>query len=330
MESGLRLWRHGMATGCRISAFNGGTLSVISHPPSHFSPNFQQHTESCEPLVCTPRVPRSSQPLRLRCRSSPPSPLPTPPPSSFSMAVWQGRVQLAVNNGPGSLLEKTADTIQGFETELPVIRHGRAALFGAQCAATNSTVPAALKAPARRLSPTSAVHRQGRVSSMSLQKMLKSWFAEAWATFSVEGGQSKGQRSSAVLRSPLFPPPLRNSRCTMRFWLCSGGSQRGSLSLWIAENSTGPEEQRRLWRSASEPKSEKGWKLIILPLYGLADWFWLQFSTEDGPGSGSAVSIDNISFSMDCFLALAAALQRQRWKIIHPRFTHYPDGKFLI
>ena len=31
--------------------------------------------------------------------------------------------------------------------------------------------------------------------------------------------------------------------------------------------------------------------------------FWLQFSTEDGPGPGSAVSIDNISFSMDCFLA---------------------------
>lgn len=31
--------------------------------------------------------------------------------------------------------------------------------------------------------------------------------------------------------------------------------------------------------------------------------FWLQFSTEDGPGPGSAFSIDNISFSMDCFLA---------------------------
>lgn len=30
--------------------------------------------------------------------------------------------------------------------------------------------------------------------------------------------------------------------------------------------------------------------------------FWLQFSTEDGPGAGSAVSLDNISFSMDCFL----------------------------
>ncbi|XP_029350160.1 ALK tyrosine kinase receptor-like [Echeneis naucrates] len=34
------------------------------------------------------------------------------------------------------------------------------------------------------------------------------------ATFSVEGGQSKGQRGSALLRSPLFPPPLRNSPCT--------------------------------------------------------------------------------------------------------------------
>lgn len=31
--------------------------------------------------------------------------------------------------------------------------------------------------------------------------------------------------------------------------------------------------------------------------------FWLQFSTEDGPGPGSAISLDNISFSMDCFLA---------------------------
>ncbi|XP_027130698.1 ALK tyrosine kinase receptor isoform X3 [Larimichthys crocea] len=123
------------------------------------------------------------------------------------------------------------------------------------------------------------------------------------ATFSVEGGQSKGQRSSALLRSPLYPPPLRNSPCTVRFWLCSGGSQKGSLSLWIVENSTGPEEQRRLWTSATEPKSESGWKLIKLPLYGLADWFWLQFSKEDGPGPGSAISLDNISLSMDCFLA---------------------------
>ncbi|CAJ1074058.1 ALK tyrosine kinase receptor isoform X1 [Xyrichtys novacula] len=123
------------------------------------------------------------------------------------------------------------------------------------------------------------------------------------AAFSVEGGQSKGQRGSALLRSPLLPPPLRNSRCTVRFWLCSGGLQRVSLSLWIMENSTGPDKQRRLWHSASEPKPEKGWKLVILPLYGLADWFWLQFSTEDGPGPGSAISLDNISFSMDCFLA---------------------------
>lgn len=59
----------------------------------------------------------------------------------------------------------------------------------------------------------------------------------------------------------------------MRFWMCSGGLQKGALSLWISENSTGPEEQRILWHSASEPKSERGWKLIILPLYGLADWY---------------------------------------------------------
>ncbi|XP_015246381.1 PREDICTED: ALK tyrosine kinase receptor-like isoform X2 [Cyprinodon variegatus] len=123
------------------------------------------------------------------------------------------------------------------------------------------------------------------------------------ATFTTERSQSKGQRSSALLKSPLFPPPLRNSPCTVRFWFCSGGSQRDSLSLWIVENTTGPDEQRRLWHSASEPRSERGWRLITLPLYGLADWFWLQFSAEDGAGPGSASSIDNISFSMDCFLA---------------------------
>lgn len=35
------------------------------------------------------------------------------------------------------------------------------------------------------------------------------------ATFSVEGGQAKGQRGSALLRSPLFPPPLRNAPCSV-------------------------------------------------------------------------------------------------------------------
>lgn len=58
----------------------------------------------------------------------------------------------------------------------------------------------------------------------------------------------------------------------MRFWLCTGALQKGSLSLWIVENSTGPEEQRKLWHLGPELKSERGWKLVTLPLYGLADW----------------------------------------------------------
>ncbi|XP_061751711.1 ALK tyrosine kinase receptor [Nerophis ophidion] len=120
------------------------------------------------------------------------------------------------------------------------------------------------------------------------------------ATLSVEG---KGQGRSASLRSPLFPPPLRNSPCTVRFWVCSGGLKKVSLSLWLLENSTGPEEQRQLWHLDSQPLSERGWKLFTVPLYGLADWFWLLFSTEDGPGPGSSISLDNISFSMNCFLA---------------------------
>ncbi|XP_023990852.1 ALK tyrosine kinase receptor-like [Salvelinus sp. IW2-2015] len=93
------------------------------------------------------------------------------------------------------------------------------------------------------------------------------------AMFSVDGGQSKGHQVSTLLRSPLFPPPLRNSRCEVRFLMCSGGGQRGALSLWLVENSTRPEEQRRLWHSANEPKTKKGWRRIIVPLYGLVDWY---------------------------------------------------------
>uniref|UniRef100_A0A6Q2YL48 Tyrosine-protein kinase receptor n=1 Tax=Esox lucius TaxID=8010 RepID=A0A6Q2YL48_ESOLU len=123
------------------------------------------------------------------------------------------------------------------------------------------------------------------------------------AMFIVDGGHSKGQLGSALLRSPLFPPPLRNSPCEVRFWMCSGGGQKGALSLWLVKNSTRPEEQQRMWQSASEPKAERGWRLISIPLYGLVDWFWLQFRTDHGPGPGSAICLDNISFSMDCFLA---------------------------
>ncbi|KAL0969873.1 hypothetical protein UPYG_G00233580 [Umbra pygmaea] len=123
------------------------------------------------------------------------------------------------------------------------------------------------------------------------------------AMFSVDGGQPKGQQGSALLRSPLFPPPLRNSPCEVRFWMCSGSGQKGALSLWLVENSTGPEEQQRLWQSTREPKAEKGWRLITVPLYGLVDWFWLQFKNDHGPGPGTVICLDNISFSMDCFLA---------------------------
>ncbi|KAJ7991219.1 hypothetical protein DPEC_G00295050 [Dallia pectoralis] len=123
------------------------------------------------------------------------------------------------------------------------------------------------------------------------------------AVFSVDGGQVKGHQGSALLRSPLFPPPLRNSPCEVRFWMCCGGGQKGALSLWLMKNSTKPEEQQRMWQSASAPKVERGWRLITVPLYGLVDWFWLQFRADHVPVPGSAICLDNISFSMDCFLA---------------------------
>lgn len=84
----------------------------------------------------------------------------------------------------------------------------------------------------------------------------------------------------------------------MRFWFCSGGSQRDSLSLWIVENSTGPDEQRRLWHTASESKSERGWRLITLPLYGLADWYaHLLHLLTDSSDCNKAVCLDCLQAS---------------------------------
>uniref|UniRef100_A0A3B3QJ29 Tyrosine-protein kinase receptor n=1 Tax=Paramormyrops kingsleyae TaxID=1676925 RepID=A0A3B3QJ29_9TELE len=117
------------------------------------------------------------------------------------------------------------------------------------------------------------------------------------------GGQSKGQQGAALLRSPLFPPPLRNSLCVVRFWMCSGGLHRGALSVWVVENGTGPDIRRSLWDSAAEAHAGPGGRLVVIPLYGLADWFWLQFSAEELSGPGSVLCLDNISLSLDCFLA---------------------------
>lgn len=50
------------------------------------------------------------------------------------------------------------------------------------------------------------------------------------ATFGVEGGQSKGLHSSALLRSPLFPPPLRNSSCTVSKVQCVFSTLSSSFS----------------------------------------------------------------------------------------------------
>ncbi|KAG5857950.1 hypothetical protein ANANG_G00024850, partial [Anguilla anguilla] len=122
------------------------------------------------------------------------------------------------------------------------------------------------------------------------------------AVMMVDSSQSKGQQGAASVRSPLFPPPLRNSRCEVRFWLCSGGSQWGALSLSLAENSTGPEKLRRLWHAGVEDDREPGWRLVAVPLYNLTDWFWLQFGTNSASGRGSYFKLDNFSLSMDCFL----------------------------
>ncbi|KAJ8289591.1 hypothetical protein GJAV_G00003070 [Gymnothorax javanicus] len=126
--------------------------------------------------------------------------------------------------------------------------------------------------------------------------------AYSGGVMAVDSTQAKGPQGTASMRSPLYPPPLRNSRCEVQFWLCSGGPQRGLLSLWLAENSTGPERLRRMWYRGMEDDREPGWRLITVPLYNLSDWFWLQFRTNGLFGRESYVKVDNISLSMDCFL----------------------------
>ncbi|KAJ8401197.1 hypothetical protein AAFF_G00387790 [Aldrovandia affinis] len=94
----------------------------------------------------------------------------------------------------------------------------------------------------------------------------------------------------------------KNSRCKVRFLMCSEGHQKAALSLWVVENSTAPEKQRKLWHTVEEGKRDQSWRLITLPLYNLTDWFWLKFSADGVSSRGSAFKLDNFSLSLDCFL----------------------------
>ncbi|RXM28758.1 ALK tyrosine kinase receptor [Acipenser ruthenus] len=104
----------------------------------------------------------------------------------------------------------------------------------------------------------------------------------------------------SVLRSPLFPPPLKNSPCQVWFSVCAEGSLQGALSLWLVENSTREEESRRLWGFENSSGAE-GWSKLAIPVHGVSDRFWLQFTGSGEPGS--FIAIDNLSLSLDCFLA---------------------------
>ncbi|XP_046711576.1 ALK tyrosine kinase receptor isoform X2 [Silurus meridionalis] len=133
---------------------------------------------------------------------------------------------------------------------------------------------------------------------LSLPKRLTNSCPSSGSVLALEN-QSKGQRGSVVVRSPLFLYPLRNAPCMVRFQVC--GSPNGRLSLWIIENSTGPEGQRSLWNSSSE-KMDKGWRLVTFPLFGLVDSFYLQFTAEISSGSDVAFAVDNFTLTMNCFL----------------------------
>ncbi|KAF5889885.1 leukocyte tyrosine kinase receptor-like, partial [Clarias magur] len=134
---------------------------------------------------------------------------------------------------------------------------------------------------------------------LSLPKSLTNGCPSSGSVLALES-QFKGQRGSVVVRSPLFLYPLRNAPCMVQFKIC--GSPNGLLSLWIIENSTGPEGQRSLWNSSRETKVDKGWRLVTFPLYGLVDSFYLQFSAEISSGPEMAFAVDNFTLTMNCFL----------------------------
>ncbi|XP_073725594.1 ALK tyrosine kinase receptor [Misgurnus anguillicaudatus] len=133
----------------------------------------------------------------------------------------------------------------------------------------------------------------------SIPKGLRSSCPSTGALLAIDS-QPKGQRGTAQVQSPLFFYPLRNAPCMVKFWVC--GSTNGVLSLWIIENSTGPEAYHSLWNSTTEANMGKGWKLITIPLFGLVDLFHLQFSADISSSAGSAFAVDNFTLSMDCFL----------------------------
>ncbi|KAF4084330.1 hypothetical protein AMELA_G00127450 [Ameiurus melas] len=134
---------------------------------------------------------------------------------------------------------------------------------------------------------------------LSLPKRLTNSCPSSGSVLALES-QSKGQRGSVAVRSPLFLYPLRNAPCMVRFQVC--GSPNGLLSLWIIENSTGPDSQRNLWNSNSETKMDKGWQLVTFPLFGLVDSFYLQFTADISSGSEVAFAVDNFTLTMNCFL----------------------------
>ncbi|XP_052475869.1 fibronectin type III domain-containing protein 3B-like [Carassius gibelio] len=135
----------------------------------------------------------------------------------------------------------------------------------------------------------------------SIPQSLRSSCPSPGALLAIDS-QPKGQRGSAQVRSPFFFYPLRNAPCMVKFWVC--GSSNGVLSLWIIENSTGPEGQRSLWNSTSEANMGKGWKLIALPLFGLVDLFYLKFIADISSSAGVAFAVDNFTLSMECFLEI--------------------------
>ncbi|XP_026876358.2 ALK tyrosine kinase receptor [Electrophorus electricus] len=134
---------------------------------------------------------------------------------------------------------------------------------------------------------------------LSLPKGLRNSCPSSGAVLAVES-QSKGQQGSVSVRSPLFLYPLRNAPCMVHFQVC--GSPSSVLSLWIVENSTGPEGQRNLWNSTND-KMDKGWRHITFPLFGLVDSFYLQLVADISPGSDVALAVDNFTLSINCFLA---------------------------
>nr|XP_057946968.1 tyrosine-protein kinase receptor [Doryrhamphus excisus] len=108
------------------------------------------------------------------------------------------------------------------------------------------------------------------------------------------------QRNSlqeASVHSHIFPPPVSNKTCQMRFSFYLFGNFNGSLSVALEENSTA--STHLVWERKSSSKDD--WEDVVLLLTGLHHGFSVKVTAVWFQGSNADVAMDDIAIGATCF-----------------------------